>query len=57
MLALLFRSRDRQEYGVHPIKRWRGNDLDTKYDLIPAGGLRSRRTFLVTVEEDEHAQV
>jgi hypothetical protein len=49
--------RDGQEYGVHPINRWRINDLDTKYDLILAGGHRSRRTFLVTVEEDEHAQV
>jgi hypothetical protein len=39
------------------INRWRVDDLDTKHDLILAGGHRSRRTFLVTVEDDEHAQV
>ena len=39
------------------INRWRVNDLDTKHDLILVGGHGSRRTFLVTVEEDEHAQV
>ena len=39
------------------INRWPVNDLDTKHDLILAGGHGSRRTFLVTVEQDEHAQV
>jgi len=38
------------------INRWRVNDLDTKHDLILAGGHGSRRTLLVTVEQDEHAQ-
>src|ERR1700730_656743 len=38
------------------INRWRVNDLDTKHDLR-AGGHGSRRTFLITVEEDERAQV
>ena len=57
MLSARTELRDRQEYGVDPINRWRVNDLDTKCDLILAGGHRIRRTFLVTVEEDEHAQV